>query len=474
MKTPILGGEYITRSTSAGANRCINLFAEEVGEGGKEPGFLSRCPGMTKKVAVGTGPIRGSIKAGSNAYVVSGSKLYKVTPAYSVTEEGTVATGSGIVSMAFNGTQIMIACNPEAYIYNTATDAFAQITDPDFPGASAVDHLDGYFVFSQPSTQKFWVTALLNGLAVDPLEFSSAEGSPDNLTTLRVSHREVWLFGTDSIEVFYNAGNTDFPLSRIQGAFIEAGCAAANSVAKLDNSLFWLGSDARGTGIIFRADGYTAKRISNHAIESTIQGFSTVVDAIAYSYQQDGHYFYVISFPTADRTFCYDVATGLWHERGDHSDGEFHQHRARCMFILNEQVHVGDRLNGFIYTFDLDNYTDNGKAQKWLRSWRALPTGKNTLKRLIHHQLQIDCEVGVGLNSGQGEEASVMLRWSDDGGKTFGNYHLGSFGRIGEFLYRPIWRRLGMSRDRVYELSGSDPNKIIIMGAELKTTETKS
>ena len=474
MKTPILGGEYITRSTNAGANRCINLFAEEVQEGGKEPAFLTRCPGLVRKVTVGTGPIRGAIRAGTNAYVVSGSKFYKITPAYSVSEEGTVDSGSSFASMAFNGTQVMIVTNPKGYIYNTATDAFAEITDADFPGAVTVDFLDGYFVFNEDNSQKVWVTSLLDGTAVDPLDFASAEGHPDNIVAIKVSHREVWLFGENSIEVFYNSGNADFPLARIQGAFIEAGCTAPASVTKLDNSLFWLGSDARGKGLIYRADGYTAKRISNHSIETLIHSFGTTVDAIGYSYQQMGHSFYVLTFPTADRTLCYDISTGLWHERASYSAGEFHQHRSRCMFLLNEQVHVGDRLNGYIYVFDHDVYTDNGDPQVWLRSWRALPPGKNTLKRMIHHQLQLDCEVGVGLNSGQGSLPEVRLRWSDDGGHTFGNTHIKSIGRIGETTHKAIWKRLGITRDRVYELSGSDPVKITIMGAELRATVCNS
>jgi len=474
MKTPILGGEYITRSTNAGANRCINLFAEEVQEGGKEPAFFSRCPGLTKKVTVGTGPIRGAIKAGANAYVVSGDKFYKITPSYTVTEKGTVDSGSAAASMAFNGTQVMIVTNPKGYIYNTGTNAFAEITDADFPGAVTVDFLDGYFVFNEDNSQKIWVTSLLDGTAIDPLEFASAEGHPDNIIAIKVSHREVWLFGEDSIEVFYNSGEVDFPLSRIQGAFIETGCAAPASIAKLDNSLFWLGSDARGKGLIYRADGYTAKRISNHSVETLIHSFESTIDAIGYSYQQMGHSFYVLTFPSADRTICYDVATGLWHERADYSGGEFHQHRSRCMFMFNEQVHVGDRLNGNLYVFDPDNYTDNGKAQVWLRSWRALPAGKNTLKRMIHHQLQVDCEAGVGLSSGQGSLAEVILRWSDDGGHTFGNSHVKSIGRMGETTHKAIWKRLGMSRDRVYELSGSDPVKIIIMGAELRATMANS
>ena len=171
--------------------------------------------------------------------------------------------------------------------------AFQQITDPDFAGAVTVGYIDGYFVFNQPDSQIIWVTSLLDGTSIDPLEFASAEGSPDGLVSLIVDHREVWLFGTNSVEVWYDAGLTDFPLTRIQGAYNEIGCAAAYSVAKLDNGLFWLGSDARGRGIVYRANGYTGQRISTHAVEFAIQSYNDISDAIAYTYQQEGHAFAV-------------------------------------------------------------------------------------------------------------------------------------------------------------------------------------
>ena len=308
MKTPILGSAYVTRSPNAADNRMINLYPELVPEGGKEPAFLSRAPGLRLLAYVGNGPVRGLWTFGDYAYAVSGSKFYQINDAWVVTEKGTV-TGSGPVSMVDNGTQLFIAAGATGYIYNANTDVFAQITDPDFPGATTVGFIDGYFVFNEPNSQKFWVTALLDGTSVDPLDFASAEGSPDDLVALIVDHREVWLFGQTSVEVWYNAGLPDFPLSRIQGAFNEIGCVAPFSVAKLDNGVFWLGADARGRGIVYRSEGYNGKRISTHAVEWQIQEYVDISDATAYTYQQDGHSFYVLNFPTADITWVYDVAT---------------------------------------------------------------------------------------------------------------------------------------------------------------------
>jgi hypothetical protein len=387
------------------------------------------------------------------------------------------------------------------------TLAYGPITDPDFPGAVTVSYLDGYFTFNEPNSQKIWVTSLLDGTSIDPLDFASAEGSPDGLVAVLVNNLEAWLFGTNSIEVWYDAGTPDFPLARIQGASNEIGCVAPYSVTKLENSLFWLGQDARGRGIVYRNNGYTGVRASNHAIEWQIQSYGNISDAIAYTYQQDGHSFYVLTFPSADKTWVYDVSTQSWHERAGWHNGSFTRHRSNCQMAFNNEIIVGDFENGNIYAFDLDVYADNGQIQKWLRSWRAIPSGQNNLKRTAQHTMQFDCETGVGLNgiaypelnnsaianiaiasiaiagtnsitpASANVDPQAMLRWSDDGGHTWSNEHWTKLGRIGQYGRRAFWRRLGMTqklRDRVYEVSGTDPVKIVILGAELQISPTNA
>jgi hypothetical protein len=509
MRTPILGSSYVTRSVNAADNRMVNLFPEVIPEGGKEPGFLNRAPGLNFLQTVGTGPIRGLWVAKISTsvfYVVSGVEVYKLSSTTGTpTLIGTVS-GTGPVSIADNGAQIFFACNGPSFIYNINTGVFGPITDPDFPGAVTVGFLDGYFVFNEPNSQKIWVTALLDGYDINALDFASAEGSPDGLVAVNVDHREAWLFGSDSVEVWYDAGLADFPLTRIQGAFNELGCAAAFSVAKLDNTLFWLGTDARGQGIVYKANGYNGQRVSTHAVEWQIQQYGNISDAIAYTYQQDGHGFYVLTFPSANATWVYDAATQAWHERAGWDNGSFTRHRSNCQCNFVGNIIVGDYQNGNIYTFDLDTYADNGQIQRWLRSWRALPTGTNTLKRTAQHSLQLDAQAGalltpiteyVYLTTEDGfrlitesydnlvDETTLsvnpppqfMLRWSDDGGHTWSNEHWAQGGAVGAYGTRIFWRRLGMTlklRDRVYELSGTDPIQIAIMGADLVMSPTNA
>ena len=551
MKTPILGSAYVARSINAANARMVNLFPEAVPDGGKEPGFLNRAPGLRLLANMGDGPIRGLWQFGGYGYVVSGEVLYRVDSIFNVFPIGTVSGSSGPVSMSDNGTQLFIACNGPSFIYNSSTLAFAQITDPDFPGAVTVGYINGYFVFNEPNSQRIWITTLLDGQSIDPLDFASAEGSPDGLVSLIVDHREIWLFGTNSVEVWYDAGTSPFPLVPVQGAFNEVGCIAAFSVAKLDNGLFWLGADARGRGMVYRANGYAAERISTHAVEWQIQEYGNLSDAIAYTYQQDGHSFYVLIFPSANTTWVFDVATSLWHERAAFINGSFTRHRSNCQMSFSNEVVVGDHELGNIYAFDLNVFSDAGAVQKWLRSWRALPVGTNDLKRTAQHSLQLDAETGAinnsvvtvgptidvsnpnddllaengdflvweyfepalnevmltesgdnlvqedggklvliigvatggkllvetGLPTATAIDPQVMLRWSDDGGHTWSNEHWRSMGLTGQWGRRVIWRRLGMTlklRDRVYEVSGTDPIKIAIMGAELTVSATNA
>ena len=548
MKTPILGQSYVARSINAADNRLVNLFPEAIPDGGKEAGFLNRAPGLQFLQTVGTGPIRAlwaHQTNGSDFYVVSGIQVFKLTSTSATPQLLGTVSGTGPVSIADNGAVIFFACNGPSYTYFEPTGEFNQITDENFPGAVTVAYIDNLFVFNEPNSQRIYSVDTVDPLTatyIYPLVFnatdvSSADGSPDGVVAINVDHRQMWVFGTDSVEVWYNAGLANFPLTPVQGAFNEIGCVAPYSVAKLDNALFWLGTDARGQGIVYKNNGYSGVRVSTHAIEYAIAQYGNISDAVAYTYQQEGHAFYVLNFPSASKTWVYDVSVQAWHERASGDENQY-RHRSNCQCNFGGTIIVGDFENGNIYAFDLDVYADNGQVQKWLRSWRALPTGQNNLKRTAHHSLQLDAESGVGLNgidpstplepllaetyvdtyltseasdliiseaddyitasllggeedllteSGedllvsvatvQGVNPQAMLRWSDDGGHTWSNEHWRSMGAIGQYGYRTIWRRLGMTeklRDRVYEVSGTDPVKIAIMGAELFITPTNA
>lgn len=305
----------------------------------------------------------------------------------------------------------------------------------------------------------FQYTVTAASTSVDSLDIAAKTGFPDRLMSAAVMHREIWLIGERTTEVWYNTGAADFTFGIMQGVFIEHGCVAPYSIAKQDLSLFWLARDQQGQSIVVQGAGYKVTKISTFAIDSEIQTYSRVDDAIGYCYQQDGHVFYVLTFPTANKTWVYDVATDLWHQRSSiDANGNLNRHRSNCHAFCYGKNIVGDYENGKLYELSLNAYTDDGVTIPRIRSFPHL---ENEGDRVIYTSFTADMEVGT-LSS---ESPKVVLKWSDTRGVTFGNGVMQGLGDGGQYLTSVQWNRLGLGRDRIFELSWSAPMKTALNGA---------
>jgi hypothetical protein len=467
VKLPIVGQAYTSRSKSLNAQRCVNLYPVLDSQGGKNVGALYGTPGLDLLATLPKSPIRGALTGKDGyLYVVAYDTFYQVDLNGNYLSKGTVSAKTSLVAMYENQTQIMIIAEDKGYIWNGST--LTQITDVDFTAGGELTLLNGYFIFNVPATDVFYISGQNDGSSVDPLEFSSANVDSDNIISLANVNQELWLFGNVTTEVWAYDANIDFPFARIDGATMEVGCAAKKSVIKADNSVFWLSNDTEGRGQIIRANGYVPQIISTEAIDYAISQYSRIDDAVAYAYQQEGHTFYVITFPSGSATWAYDAATGMWHERAyTDLNGSLERHRGQLGQFFQGMNVVSDHTNGNLYKLDLDKFTDNGDNITRLRS---TPHNNQEANRIMWNQLQIDMEVGVGLESN--EDPMIQMRWSDDGANTWSNAHLRSMGKIGEYLKRVIWRRLGTSRDRIFEIRTTEPVKIAIIDAYAKVTPT--
>ena len=339
-------------------------------------------------------------------------------------------------------------------------------TDGAFTGGTNVDIVDNYFVYNRPDTQQFGASSVLSPIS-PALSFGSKDGAPDDLVTLIVDHREIYLLGESSSEVWVDQGTIPFPFTRIPGTSTQHGIVAPFSMSRLGNSFAYLSRNNRGQAQVVQMNGYVPQRISNHAVENTLAN-QNVDDAIAWTYQLEGHEVYVISFPSLSLTWCYDVASGMWHKWLYTNDlGQYERARGNCCAVFQGQVMVGDYANGKVYKLDKNNYTDDGQH---VRRLRRAPHLVSDFQRQYFDELQIQFQPGVGLATGEGEDPQAMLRWSDNGGSTWSNEYWTSIGRMGKYANRAIWRRLGWARDRVYEVTISDPVKAVIVSANLKAT----
>ena len=467
-----VGPSYEAPSIYQNAEECINFFVEKdptKADGQRGQYSLYPTPGLIQKALPAVGEVRGlrPVQNGTILLAIIGNTLYTIDSTFTATSRGALSTTTGVIQITDNNAAAYFCDGPNRYSYTYATNAFAIVADGGFTGGGACDIVDGFIVYNQPGTQN-WGATSLNSTASLALSVAKKDGSPDNIVTLIVNNREVFLLGEYTSEVWVDVGAFPFPFQRVPGTSTQQGCGAKNSVARLGNSFAYLSQNIRGHGIIVVMEGYSPKEISTHAVTESLEGHK-VDDAIAYTHQVEGHEFYVISFPTIDLTWVFDAATNLWHKwLSVDSFNVYHRHRSNCHCLFQGLGIVGDYLNGKIYQLDKQTYTEDGTT---IRRLRRCPHLVADYLQQFFNLLQIAFQPGVGLNIGQGSDPQAMLRWSNDGGSTWSNEHWKTIGKVGKYRNRVIWRRLGSARDRIYEVVVSDPIKAVIISANLDANQ---
>jgi hypothetical protein len=240
---------------------------------------------------------------------------------------------------------------------------------------------------------------------------------------------------------------------------------SGNTATELANTLFWVGANEYGAGIVYYASGYTPKRISTDPIEKIIQAAPAKSTLRAFKYQQQGHDYYILTGGGMETSLCFDVTTGLWHERAYlNIQGVYEQHLAGAIIYAFGKTLVGDRRNGKIYEMSLDFYSDNGDE---MARDRVLTHICDEERRVRFNKLTIGFEVGVGTQSGQGQTPECMMRLSRDGAKTWSDWAIDGIGAVGEYKKGVSYRRIGVSEILTFQIRVTDPVKVAIIGAYL-------
>lgn len=460
---PIVGQSYHLKDWAIDCQRTLNFYPQVV-ESGNTPqvSALLPTPGLVKRFEF-SGAIRGLYALNDAVLVVAGQTLYRIDKNNTVKQVGAI-TGTDIVYFADNSIHVMIVSNG-AYRYDIRQEILISIsigTGTGFLGASDVTLLDSRLVWTVPGSGQIQWSTLLD-TSTTGLNYATAEAKSDNLVRTIAVNGQLWLIGEKTTEVWMSTGNPDLPFQRMSGAFIPAGCAAKSSVCVFGGGLVWLTSSDHGQSQIVLTQGYQTQRISNHAIESEIASYYRVDDAYSFAYQQDGHAFLMMSFPTAKKTWCYDATTGMWHERSYYNLTEYQHehHRAMTHVFFNGEHLVGDRSNGIVYRLCPDCSTDN--LEPILRE-RITPVINPQGSQLIFDAVELILQTGQQENT----KPVIRLDWSDDRGKSWSKDRVLDFGAIGEFNKRTVFNRLGQSRNRVFRLRISDSNRLIILGAKAR------
>lgn len=314
---------------------------------------------------LGTGPVRGLWEQDGRAFAVSGPNFYEIFPSQTKTLRGSVRANTWPATISSNGSfgdQLIVTSGGNGYLYGMDDHSFAEILDAAFPTrVQSCLYFDGYFIALDARTGIFSLSDLNDGSSWNGLDFGQEMQVSDQTKAMARSHDNLFLFGSKYAVPWFNNGDASFPFAPVSGTLIEQGIFAPWSLASLDNTLFWVGGDDRGKGIVWRFDGYTPVRVSTNPVEFALSQASRLEDAIGFSYQEEGHLFYLLYVPTLDTTWVYDVATQQWHERAewDSRTMRWYPHRARCHAFAFGKHLVGDRKSGMIYEQRLDLYTDD-------------------------------------------------------------------------------------------------------------------
>ena len=491
-KLRLNGGAYTARSPIAGATRCINLFPERnPDEIDPEAPFTHYPrPGLrllNSPPAGQQGRGRGVFRVSNgDLYGVVGPNVYYIDPNWNYNKIGAIANQFTPVSMAdngqSNGNQIILVDNtPLGYQINMSSRQMVQIVDVSglFTGATRVDFFDTFFVLNQIGTNN-WYTSLSEQVAFNALDLASKGTFGDPIQSLIMSQHNLWLVGSMTAEPWFDAGNAIFPFEQVFSQLVPHGTIAPYSVCATDVNAFWLSQDKDGRAILLKIEGYAAKRISTFALEDEWITYPQVADALCYTYQMGGHTFVVIHFPSADRSFGYDLATGQWHRRASiDMNGTLHREKVAFHAFVGPpypNTNVGmDWATGQIYAIDQSVFTDNGQPIPFVRSF---PHIVNEMKEVTIPDLVIDMQTGTQPNTGEVQQIlnpfsngfssgfgpltrvdapMIGVRISKDSGASWGNYRFKTLVSAGHDRSMMRWRGWGMGRDIAVEVAWSAP-----------------
>jgi hypothetical protein len=458
VRWPNFCGPTFLRSQSllASPERCMNLYPQRVGQ----KYVLYDTPGLTEFVSAPETPGRGifsqSLGQMERAFATIGTKIYEFFADGTKTSRGTVATDQNPATMTTNGdggNELLITSGAEGYVLDLTTNVLTNpVSDVTFGGM-----IDGFFVALDSVTSTLKISDLLDGQTWDPTQIAQRSTAPDPWRAMLVKYPRIWLLGEHTGDVWYNAGTAPFPFAPIAGVQIPYGIAAPFSLTTVGPAIMWLTRNQNGVGQVVEALGYAPTVVSTEPIDWVISQFDAISDAVAYSYQDQGHEFYVLNFPSANRTLVYDRTEGLWHERGswDATAGRFNEWGPQFHTYAFGRHLVLHSTNGSIYDQNINVFTDADGAL--ISRLRIPPVLAHDNKRMSVARLELLVEPGLGLTTGQGIDPQVVMALSGNGGKTWGNERSRSMGVQGAYDQRLQWFNCGSGRYCVPQFSATAP-----------------
>jgi hypothetical protein len=457
-----------SRTLLASAERSINLMPHRIAAPSAQGRVvLYPTPGLSSFATADNSPCRGMFAQAGRCFAVIGTSLYEVYEDGTLTDRGTVAVDANPATMVTNGDggdELFITSGDKGYILNLGTNVLTQPVNDCTMGGM----VNGYFVALDASTSTFKISDLLDGTTWDATQIAQRNAASDPWKAMRVKYPVVYLFGEETTDVWYDAGTSPFPFAAVGGVQMGYGIDAPFSAETLGGSMIWLARSKDGAAQVVEAGGYDPTPISTDAVEWAINNYTRTSDAVAYTYQDNGHEYYALNFPSANVTWVFDRTERMWHERAswDSENAAWKAWGPQFHAYAFGKHLVGDSVGESLYHMSAKYYTDTDGLG--LRRQRIAPALEGQDRERVYlDRLQVDLEPGVGTLSGQGEDPQIILEVSTDGGQTWTNERWRSAGKMGQYRVRAEWWRCGSGREVIPRITMTDPVSWPILGASM-------
>src|SRR5262252_1707091 len=454
-----IGPSGTDRNNIVSCERTINMYVHP-DDNSQKVLALYAFPGLYPVATLPSGPVRGLYEATTGqVFATTSTTLFEIFSGWTFISRGTIPTGTQPVSLTDDGTFLVLSVEGTGLTYHMTDHTLATIA-PDDPTLTfgRVSYIDGRIITNEPNSRRFWFSDILAPGTWGALSYYGAEGRADNILGQIVDHREIWLGGTQSVEVWYSTGDSLSPFARMQGVFIEQGLASGWSLQALDNTVFSLGGTPRGQGPIWKYQGYSPVRISNHSFESMLSTQSSVASAIGFTARHGGHAWYFLYLPNAETTWAYDNLLGAWTELAALADDGSLMPFPAYTHCSAYGLHLfGSASDGTLYVWN-PAYHFYGTRPRYCERTGPFLRDEDNGSRITFSNVQLRCLTGQGLdgNPPVGVDPQYRLSWTEDG-VTWSFEHQRSAGRIGQYERRVTWRQLGQSRARAFRVISTDP-----------------
>lgn len=488
----IVGGYYVHKSKQLNNADILNFYPEITPEG-KRDVILLPTPSVqlfTDCSDKSTGLFRGSHKVITTSnngakyeryFVLYGGQLLEILPNESSILIANISALNTRVSFADNGEFLVFVDGNEMYIMDLNTNNIQNPILP-FSNPTKVISIGGRFIcINSDNTVDVYVnySKIYWSDILDPSTWNGLNWLQTDKGELLINIKDVGddliVFTPNSNYQYRSTFNEFEPFSKISASTGTIGCGAVESVVKIGEQVFFLGSSDYGNNSIYMVSSGQLERISDHSIESLIGDTGNTSDAYGCAYQYQGHVFYILTFTAGNKTLVYDLSTGMFHRRSSR-DPKLNKHNkwqiANITLAFGKLLACSEKGQCVCY-LDHNNYKDFDSETKEIVpivTERTTNIYNNNQQMITYHSFELDMQVGVGNLTGRDVDPRITLMYSNDG-VTFKNARTQRIGRTGEYRQKVCWNILGSAVNRSFRITSSAECPIVIYGAKVRSSQ---